>query len=447
MPVIVNYQQGDGQGAVSTTEDAELRGTTPTVNTSTTQTIEINRALNRRGLIKFPNIIGTGVGQIPPGSKILHASLLLTVDVSSPADVVVYRLAEPWSVSETTWENRDSSTAWTQPGAHDPLSSIELGIFPMKNPGIRRIDVTSDIQAWADGNLNAGWLLRANEFDPALLALTQGIPTQYSVETGLSPAALKLAVDTKINAGWVTVGGITTATVGNNFTYIQAMTLPALSATTELKAVVKSADATLVIDRPRLRVSFIEPPISTVTTDYPFRIILDHLGGNDVPDFAETRVIVSNSAVFESEIISRVTMVTPSEGTPFRIQKFIFRSTLTPPDARVRQQGLTHLDQANAQLGLILTELLNLMRTTGLPNDKLEVKLFGASGENVIISLYEDSAGNVNQRQVRSAPTLDLQFPDDKLLADLVIVTAALTNIADAMEEITKINKQFEGIS
>src|SRR5512134_2668089 len=72
----LTFQHGDG-GAQS-----EILGTTINSNTSTNFGVHFLltvRSYDMQGLVRFPDIIGSNPGQIPPGSTVQSATLGLTM--------------------------------------------------------------------------------------------------------------------------------------------------------------------------------------------------------------------------------------------------------------------------------------------------------------------------------------------------------------------------------
>lgn len=113
------------------------------------------------GLFRFDGLIGgPGVGRVPPGAQILGARLLLEVveDIDAPSrpDFYLYQVLVPWS-GASTWNSLGNGL--------DPAS--ELGSNPVliagdNNPdgdGLRVIDVTAIVQAWANGAPNHGFAM------------------------------------------------------------------------------------------------------------------------------------------------------------------------------------------------------------------------------------------------------------------------------------------------
>ena len=90
----LSYQEGDGKGVVSQTDDTRLEEANPTTNFSTTTSCSIDRNPHQHCTLKFPNVFGSGVDQIPPASAILSATLTVFVTNAGVECPIVYQLTE-----------------------------------------------------------------------------------------------------------------------------------------------------------------------------------------------------------------------------------------------------------------------------------------------------------------------------------------------------------------
>ncbi|MBI3417288.1 MAG: DNRLRE domain-containing protein [Verrucomicrobia bacterium] len=179
---------------ISTVPNNNLGGQ-PFFNAGITQNRTTNRAVLRFDL----------TGQIPPGSTILSADLLLEVtrqpkDGYSPASFDLHRLLQPWgegdktfdssrspglgqptATNEATWIYRFAFTTntWTIPGGaatNDflPFPSTSQAVFdvgssPYQFPSTAQM--VADVQAWLDHpDFNFGWLLKESSEDTPFTA-------------------------------------------------------------------------------------------------------------------------------------------------------------------------------------------------------------------------------------------------------------------------------------
>jgi uncharacterized repeat protein (TIGR01451 family) len=132
----------------------------PTTNYGSTTDLLVDASGHVHTVIKFPNVFGGGVDQIPLGSTITSATL--TVQMYDPGDdVLVYQLTEGWVESEVTWNNRSTGVSWTNAGADGTGSHKTTADGTLLAPnGSNNVDVTTSVQNWSDGELNEGWLLK-----------------------------------------------------------------------------------------------------------------------------------------------------------------------------------------------------------------------------------------------------------------------------------------------
>ena len=67
-------------------------------------------------MLRFDDIVGTGPGQIPPGSTITSAKLVFNATSSTKGKVIMHRMLKPWGET-TTWmdftPNSGGTPAWT----------------------------------------------------------------------------------------------------------------------------------------------------------------------------------------------------------------------------------------------------------------------------------------------------------------------------------------------
>jgi hypothetical protein len=196
-------------------------------------------------MLRFDGLVGTGAGQIKPGSKILSATLVFTATSSTKGKVVMHRMLKPWGETSTwndftpqpvTWQpltylNTDTGIYLWQtladtmvgggieadgveamveedatftmpkpipvpfiltPGgygttyqapAKDPVTGAAL---PSKPPAeLLTVDLTKAVQAWVDGQANYGWF-----FEP-----TSSDGWDFETAEGKQPPALCVTVE------------------------------------------------------------------------------------------------------------------------------------------------------------------------------------------------------------------------------------------------------------
>ena len=178
------YQQGGGTTvAASETHMASLDPIALTVNHG----LSLDTPLTDEGfpVIRFPDVIGDQPGQVPLGATIKTASLRLRTNTDTnnyAGNAFVYRLLQPWTEAGVTFNTYDGTNDWNVAGASgvgvdymdepdDPASKSFTGINTYYT-----FNVSSGVQAWADGQRNDGWLVRAP-------AEAQGSGTLFSDDT------------------------------------------------------------------------------------------------------------------------------------------------------------------------------------------------------------------------------------------------------------------------
>ena len=140
-----------------------------TENLGTATTLNIDASPNHHAVVKFPNIFGGGVNQIPLGSTIDSATLTMNVSAITAGDPSVYQITESWVESEVIWPDRSDGVSWANAGA-DGTSSHKTtaeGTFPMGATGSQVLDVTTSVANWSAGEINEGWVFIDNSSDDA----------------------------------------------------------------------------------------------------------------------------------------------------------------------------------------------------------------------------------------------------------------------------------------
>lgn len=146
------------------TQDTQLRQSSPTTSygSSTTALLvdasEVGQNNASHVLIQFANLFGNGANQIPLGSQILDASLI--VDSTNPgAGGSLHRMLVPWT-GTSTW---NSMTNGIQANNIESVSIASATIgSPLLTPVVPinrhvEIDVARDLQIWSQGSSNFGW--------------------------------------------------------------------------------------------------------------------------------------------------------------------------------------------------------------------------------------------------------------------------------------------------
>ncbi|MDI5934704.1 Ig-like domain-containing protein [Halomonas kalidii] len=192
------FQHGSGGylGGV----DTHLHEAQPRANRSSATTLAVDSEARRgevQALLRFDDIFGGGAGQIPPGAIILSATLELQTTTSGDG-ARLHRMLQPWS-DNATWDSLESGI---QADGTEAMreSDLETGFLEV---GTSRLDVTSSLQAWADGQANHGWALLPLgpdgwSFDSAEGAVPPRLIVEYSLPGDGEPtgdAATPLATE------------------------------------------------------------------------------------------------------------------------------------------------------------------------------------------------------------------------------------------------------------
>ncbi len=122
---------------------------------------------NTQVLLRFDNIFGSQPHQVPLGSRIVSAKLV--VYTGNPGDgASLHRMNQSWS-SSATWNSFANNGPWNTIGGvqTDDLEAkasytSQIGVASGNgdaDAGFTNIGVTRDVQAWANGEANFGWVL------------------------------------------------------------------------------------------------------------------------------------------------------------------------------------------------------------------------------------------------------------------------------------------------
>ncbi len=147
--------------------DTRIRQATPDTEYSTIASVFVDAEVTsgaedpEQVFVRFEDIFGTGEGQVPPGSTI-HAAVLDLGSLVSNATGdggKIHRMLKPWQDTDT-WNSlangvdADGVEAATAPTA----TAGDLSLDPNVQGGYLTFLLTSDVQAWANGAPNYGWV-------------------------------------------------------------------------------------------------------------------------------------------------------------------------------------------------------------------------------------------------------------------------------------------------
>jgi hypothetical protein len=158
-------------------------------------------AAPEQGLLRFEDLFGVSLGQVPLGSTIESATLRLNTSNTSPGPIGLYRMTLDWNES-ATW---NSLVDGVTPGIDALLTPTQ--VFAPTELGLTSLDVTADVQAWSSGQANYGWALlteqdngwdfassEAGVFPPELTINLAAIPEPSTMALWLSGLAICLCL-------------------------------------------------------------------------------------------------------------------------------------------------------------------------------------------------------------------------------------------------------------
>jgi hypothetical protein len=148
------FQQG--LGGYTGSSDTMLRQSKPTNNLGASSVITVDGAdssgLPIQGLLRFGDIFGNGLGQVPGGAVITSATLTLNVTDGTSQPLSLYRMLTGW-IEGSTW---NSFVNGVQTDGIEAATTAEVTVASLGS-GSRSIDVTQSVQDWANGGPNYGW--------------------------------------------------------------------------------------------------------------------------------------------------------------------------------------------------------------------------------------------------------------------------------------------------
>ena len=158
-PAFVTYTFREGVSGYAGTQDTYLAFATPGTNVGASAIVKSDSVDGTpsgqvHGLLRFDNIIGAGITQIPGGATIDLATLALNTTNSTVNASNFHRMLAPWSEAST----------WTSMGAGISVDGVEArsasdATVTSTGTGAFSIDVTNSVGAWLSGEANLGWAI------------------------------------------------------------------------------------------------------------------------------------------------------------------------------------------------------------------------------------------------------------------------------------------------
>ena len=173
-PTVLVKSFRQGAAGYNSSRDTMLRQTSPMTNNALTKHLMVDKDTSAttagnqasQALIRFDNLFGTAPGQVPTGSTILSAKLILqtprnagTADYDSDDSISIHRMIRDWT-DTATW---NSMTSGVSNNNIESATTATFTLVPDVDGGPAIFDVTSDIALFKAGAANnRGWLLRAS---------------------------------------------------------------------------------------------------------------------------------------------------------------------------------------------------------------------------------------------------------------------------------------------
>lgn len=110
-------------------------------------------------LLRFDNIIGSGLGQIPSNAIVVSAELMLYISDTGDG-TPLFRMLRSWNAATDTWNSLGAGIQTNDVEARSLFES-QLGSYDGPNTGTGAIStgVMPDVQAWVNGQTNYGWAM------------------------------------------------------------------------------------------------------------------------------------------------------------------------------------------------------------------------------------------------------------------------------------------------
>jgi len=204
----VLFQQG--VDAYTGTRDIELRGAAPDASQEGALGVTVDTDDGggiSHGLLRFDNIFGANPGQVPPGAQITSATLRLQHNVANANGnpVNLHRMLVTWDSAATY----NSFVGGIQANGNEATAVIDVVVDSTGRtvPFTLSADVSTSVQAWANGEPNYGWAFLPTgtdgyRWDTSESATPPSLVIAYTVPP-CSPLAIvtQPATNTSINEG------------------------------------------------------------------------------------------------------------------------------------------------------------------------------------------------------------------------------------------------------
>ena len=166
--IATNTSFQEGTNSYNGTEDTWLEEGDPAQGHGSDSELEVDLSSGggeTQSLIRFDSIFGTGPGQIPPGSTINSASLIIEITGNSDpaANITLHTVLVNWDES-STW---NLMTGGLQRDGVEVTIAADATVSNPQNTGANTITgLAATVQAWLDGGAtNYGWAIFNDDTD------------------------------------------------------------------------------------------------------------------------------------------------------------------------------------------------------------------------------------------------------------------------------------------
>jgi hypothetical protein len=148
----------DGEGEYDGTVDTYLHAGMPDANNAMSATLMVDGPVpvadERQILLRFEDVFGSGPGQVPPGARIVSATLTMFVSNSSADGADLFRILVPWT-DAMTW---NQAVGGMQQDGLESMAASDAGGATNSNRVPYDMEVTASMIAWSGGQANLGWV-------------------------------------------------------------------------------------------------------------------------------------------------------------------------------------------------------------------------------------------------------------------------------------------------
>ncbi|MEZ6056154.1 MAG: DUF2341 domain-containing protein [Planctomycetaceae bacterium] len=192
------FQQG--VNGYTGTVDTYIQSTKPDVSDAAHPDMHIMGVEDEIGLLRFDNLFGDGVGQIPLGSTINSVTLTITTKTNiSSGTASFHRMLTAWD-NNTTW---NSLVGGVQRDDVEALSAADVTLVDPPTQAaydLTGANLTATVQAWADGQANFGWAIFLDSTEQLKIQGSES-PDQprLSIDYTAPPIELKSTGEQRVN--------------------------------------------------------------------------------------------------------------------------------------------------------------------------------------------------------------------------------------------------------